>query len=289
MLYDLLIAPFVGDPLMQQALAACVAISLGSAPIGVFLMLRRLSLMGDALSHAILPGVGVAYLGYGMAPWALMLGGLGAGLLVALSSMLVSRTTRLKEESSFAALYLLSLAVGVVMLAAQGDSHELMHILFGDIFSMDRAMLLTLAGCVTLTLLLLAAIYRPLVMECFEPAFLRQMRGRGGLVHGVFIVLVVLNLVAAFQALGTLMTLGLMLVPAVASNFWSRTVDGAIGVSVLFSLVSGVAGLIGSYHLEVPSGAAMVLAAGVIYAISLIFGPYLSLRAAFMRHRHLAA
>jgi zinc/manganese transport system permease protein len=289
MLYDLLFHPFVDYGFMRRALAACFALSLGCGPVGVFLMLRRMSLMGDAMSHAILPGAAVAFMLFGLSLWPMTLGGFIAGLLVALLAGLLSRATLLKEDASFAALYLISLAAGVLLISLHGSTIDLMHVLFGNILAAGGEALVMVASIASLTLLLLALIYRPLIMECFDPGFLRSVGGRGAWWHMLFVALVVLNLVAGFQALGTLMALGLMILPAAAANFWSRHIDLSIALSIGIAFASGWIGLLISYHANVPSGPAIVLTAGAFYILSVIIGSHNSLRAKLMRHQHLKA
>src|SRR4029077_20974794 len=195
---------------MRRALVGCLALSLGGGPIGTFLVIRRMSLMGDALSHAVLPGAALGFILGGLSLPAMSLGGAGAGLTVAFLSGLVTRLTPLREDASFAAFYLISLALGVLLVSTHGSNIDLLHLLFGSILAVDDAALILMGGIATASLLLLAVIYRPLVVECFDPGFLRAVGGRGALVHTLFLALVVLNLVAGFQALGTLMTVELI-------------------------------------------------------------------------------
>jgi zinc/manganese transport system permease protein len=206
-IYDLFFAPFVDYGFMRRALVACLCLGLGSGPIGVFLMLRRMSLMGDAMSHAILPGAAIGYLVAGsLSLTAMGIGGLVAGLAVALLSGAVSRVTVLQEDASF--------ALGVLIVSLRGSNIDLLHVLFGTILAIDPPALYQIGAITTLTLIVLAAIYRPLIAECFDPSFLRAIGGRGPVYHFLFLLLVVLNLVASFQALGTLMAVGLMMLPA---------------------------------------------------------------------------
>src|SRR5579871_2887077 len=120
MLYELLIAPFADFEFMRRSLAGSIALALGACPIGVFLMLRRMSLVGDAMGHAVLPGAAVGFLLSGLNLYAMTAGGLVAGLLVAFASGFVARASELKEDASLAAFYLLSLAIGVTILSVKG-------------------------------------------------------------------------------------------------------------------------------------------------------------------------
>jgi zinc/manganese transport system permease protein len=203
--YDLALGPFAEFGFMRRALVGCLALALAGGPIGTFLVLRRMSLIGDALSHAVLPGAALGFILGGLSLPAMSLGGAGAGLVVALLSGVVTRLTPLREDASFAAFYLISLALGVLLVSAHGSNIDLLHLLFGSILAIDDTALLLIGAVASVSLFALAVIWRPLVVECFDPGFLRAVGGRGGLVHTIFLALVVLNLVAAFQALGTLM------------------------------------------------------------------------------------
>jgi zinc/manganese transport system permease protein len=285
-LYAALIQPFAEYGFMRRALVACLALSLGCGPIGTFLVLRRMSLMGDVMSHAILPGAALGFLVAGLSLWAMSAGGLMAGLAVALLAGLVSRATALREDASLAGFYLISLALGVLLVSTRGSNVDLLHVLFGTILSVDDEALILVASIATLTLIALALIYRPLVAECFDPGFLRAVAGGGSFYHIVFLVLVVLNLVAGFQALGTLMAVGLMMLPAAAARFWASEVWSLALVSIAIAFVSGFAGLIISYHFNLPSGPAIILTAGGFYAASILAGTHGSLRKRYFPGAH---
>lgn len=272
-LWDFVCAPFVDFGFMRRALVACVALGLGSGPIGVLLMLRRMSLVGDAMSHAVLPGAAVGFLVAGLSLPAMGIGGFVAGLAVALLSGLVSRTTRLREDASFASFYLLSLALGVLIVSLRGSNVDLLHVLFGTILAIDDTALYLVGSITSLTLVVLAVVYRPLVIECFDPGFLRAVGGRGSLHHLLFLLLLVVNLVAGFQALGTLMAVGLMMLPASIAQLWAKSLPALVALAASTAIVSGFVGLIVSFHFGFASGPSIVLTAGVLYVASLLFGP----------------
>lgn len=271
-LQTLVVAPFAEFGFMRRALVACLALGIGSGPIGVLLMLRRMSLVGDAMSHAILPGAAVGFLVAGLSLPAMGMGGMVAGLAVALLSGLVSRGTILKEDASFASFYLASLALGVLIVSLRGSNVDLLHVLFGTILAIDDQSLYVIATIVSGTVVTLAAVYRPLVVECFDPGFLRSVNGRGSLYHALFLILVVANLVAAFQALGTLMAVGLMMLPAAVARLWATTLPGMMGLACLVAALSGLIGLVLSFHVSLASGPTIVLTASVFYIASVLFG-----------------
>jgi zinc/manganese transport system permease protein len=284
--YQLLVAPFIDFAFMRRALVACLALAVGAGPIGVFLVLRRMSLMGDAISHAVLPGVAAGYMISGLSLWAMSLGGVVAGLIVALLSGLTARATGLREDASLAGFYLTSLALGVLIVSLRGSSIDLLHILFGSILAVDDRGLLFVVGVATFSTLLLALIFRPLVVECFDPIFARSVGAGGTVVHAIFLGLVVLNLVAAFQALGTLMAVGLMMLPALAARFWSEDLSRIIVVATAFAVAASVVGLLVSFHIEIASGPAIVLTAAVFYLLSIVVGSRSGLLARWLRRPH---
>ena len=289
MMYDLLIAPFVEFDFMRRARVGALALSLGAGPIGVFLMLRRMSLVGDAMAHAILPGAAIGYLFAGLSLGFMTMGGLIAGFVVALLAGFVTRVTVLKEDASLASFYLLSLAGGVTIVSLKGSNVDLLHVLFGSVLALDDPTLILLAGSATVTLVFLALIYRPLVLECVDPGYLRSVSKSGALVHLGFLVVVVLNLVAGFHALGTLLAVGLIMLPAIAARFWTENVGGMIGVATLIGIVSSAAGILVSYHAGLPTGPTIILAAGSLYILSIILGARNGLLWPALPRRHLEA
>ncbi|HUF81023.1 MAG TPA: metal ABC transporter permease, partial [Burkholderiales bacterium] len=199
-MYDIFILPFAEFEFMRRALVGMLALSFGAAPIGVFLMLRRMSLTGDAMAHAILPGAALGFLVAGFDLFAMTVGGIVAGFAVAIGAGVVARATELKEDASLAAFYLVSLATGVLIVSMRGSNIDLLHVLFGSVLALDDATLILLASFATISLGVLAVAWRPLVLECVDPGFLRSVSRTGAPVHIAFMALVVLNLVGGFHA-----------------------------------------------------------------------------------------
>lgn len=288
-MYDYLIAPFSEFEFMRRALVGSIALSLAGAPVGVFLMLRRMSLTGDAMAHAILPGAAIGYLLAGLSLGAMTAGGLIAGVLVALAAGAVARFTALREDASLAAFYLISLALGVTIVSLRGSNVDLLHLLFGSVLALDEATLLLLAVISTATLVIFAALYRPLVLETLDPGYLASVSGAGAPTQLVFLCLVVLNLVGGFHALGTLMAVGLMMLPAASARLWAEDVTAAIAIAMGMGVVASYAGLVLSYHGGVPSGPVIILVCGAFYILSLFFGRASGLIRLFSGRQHLEA
>ena len=272
-LWDTAFSPFAEFAFMRRALVATLALSLSAAPLGVFLTLRRMSLLGDALSHAVLPGVAIGFMLGGLSLTAMALGGVAAGMGVAALAGLVTRFTTLKEDASLAAIYLVALALGVTLISGHGTQLDLLHILFGSALGVDTPGLLMVAGVASASVLLLAAMYRGLVLESFDPVFLAAAGRRGWLWQQGFLMLVVINLVAGFQTLGTLMAVGLMMLPAVSSRLWHDTLPAQLLNASAQAMLASVAGLLLSYHLDTPSGPTIIGCAGALYFASLLVAP----------------
>ncbi len=288
-MWEVLVQPFADFGFMRRALMGCIAISVGATPVGVFLMLRRMSLTGDAMAHAILPGAAVGYLISGLSLGAMTIGGLVAGMAVALLSGFVTRVTALREDASLAAFYLISLAVGVLIVSTRGSNVDLMHVLFGTVLALDDDALLLLCSIASVSVLTLALLLRPLVLECADPQFLRSVSGLSAVTHFTFLALVVLNLVGGFHALGTLMAVGIMILPAAAARFWAASIGGLIVSAVTVAMVSSLTGLLLSYHFSLPSGPSIILVAGFAYGLSLVIGPAGGLVARALPRRHFEA
>src|SRR6201990_3667087 len=289
MIYDALIAPFTEFEFMRRALAGVVALALGGAPIGVFLMPPRMRLGAGAMGDALLPGAAKGFLVSGLNLFAMTFGGLIAGFAVAILAGLVARNTEIKEDASLATFYLVSLALGVTIVSVKGTNIDLLHVLFGNILAMDDQTLLVIAFNATVTLLLLAVIYRPLVIECVDPLFLRTVSRAGAPAHLAFLALVVINLVNGFHALGTLLGGGLMILPAGTARFWSRDITGMICIAVASAMLSGYAGLVLSFQTRIPSGPAIILVATALYIGSVLFGNVRGLVRQMFPGKHLEA
>jgi zinc/manganese transport system permease protein len=265
-----LTGPFESFGFMRIALVACFALALANGPIGTLLIMRRESLGGNVLSHAVMPGAALGFLYAGYSLSALTLGGVLTGLAVAGLAALTARSRLQRQDSNLIAFYLVSLSFGVLIVAARGSQADLMHVLFGTVLAVDVKALVLIASISSLTMLIVAALYRPLAVESFDPAFLRAVGGGGGAFRAIFIMLVVFNLVASFQAFGTLLAMGPMLLPAAAARCWTHKVWPMIALATVIGMAAAVAGLLISFYANLPSGPAIVMGSGMIYGISLL-------------------
>ncbi|KIC45717.1 zinc ABC transporter permease [Ruegeria sp. ANG-S4] len=263
-----------GFAFMRRAFVATTVLSASVAPVGAFLVLRRLSLAGEAMAHAITPGIVIGFVTAGLSVMSLLIGGLIAGVGVAVLTALLARRTILRSDASLASLYLIALAVGIFILSAAGSAVPLKSFLFGSILGIDDASMLLVGGVATVTLVSFAFLLRPLIVSTCDPVFFETQTKRPWLIEQGFMLLLVLNLLAAFKTLGTLMAVGLMILPATAARYWASTITAQLFLGSMFALSSCWIGLTLSYLFpETPSGPAIVLVAGAFFLVSAIFGP----------------
>ncbi|CUH43735.1 metal ABC transporter permease [Ruegeria atlantica] len=272
-MYDLIVEMW-SFAFMRRAFVATTVLSASVAPVGAFLVLRRLSLAGEAMAHAITPGIVIGFVTAGLSVMSLLVGGLIAGVGVAILTAFLARRTILRSDASLASLYLIALAVGIFILSAAGSAVPLKSFLFGSILGIDDASMVLVGGVATVTLLAFAVLLRPLIVSTCDPVFFETQTRRPWLVDQGFMLLLVLNLLAAFKTLGTLMAVGLMILPATAARYWASTITGQLVLGFLFALSSCWIGLTLSYLFpNTPSGPAIVLVAGGFFLFSAIFGP----------------
>jgi len=281
-LHEFFITPF-GYEFMQRGLLAAVLLGVSGGLLGVLMLLRRLALMGDALAHSLLPGVGLAYFAFGPSPAAMLGGALLAGLLTALGSALVTRLTRIKEEAAFAALFIIFLGAGVALVSAMRTKIDLSHFLFGHVLGVTGIDLQLAAATSTLTVTLVLVCYRPLVLESFDPTFYRALGGRGTLLHLGVLALIVLNLVAALHAMGAVLALGLFILPAVTAYLWTDRLGLLFGLSVADAVLGAAGGMLLSYHGGIASGASIVLVLGGSFLASALVSPRYGMTAKLVR------
>lgn len=281
---NLLIEPFRFE-FMQRGLASALFLSVSGGLLGSLLVLRRLALMGDALAHSLLPGIGLAYLFFGPSPIGLFVGALAAGLFTTLGSALVSRLTRIKEEAAFAAIFIVLFGSGVAILTAIGPQVKLLPMLFGNILGVGQADLYLAAGASTLAVAVVVLFQRSLILETFDPVFFRATGGHGGVIHLSILALTAVNLLAALQAMGIVLALGLFILPAVTAYLWTDRLPVFFGLAVAAAVFSSVAGLLISYHLSLASGACIVIALGFLFLVSALVSPRYGMIGRLVRSR----
>ena len=271
-IHELFVSPFSYE-FMRRGLLSALLLGTSGGLIGCVLVLRRMALMGDALSHSLLPGVAAAWFFFGTSTTALFFGGLAAGLLTALGSALLSRLTRVKEDAAFGSLFIVFFGAGVALVSKLPTRINLTDFLFGNVLGVSTGELRLAAAVCFVTVAVFVVFYRSVLLETFDPVFNRATGGRGGLVHLVFLTLTVLNLVAAMQTMGIVLALGLFLLPAVSAYLWCDRFITMLLLSIAFAVVDSAIGILVSFHAGVASGAAIVLCLGAVFVFSALFSP----------------
>jgi manganese transport system permease protein len=272
---------------MRRALLACVLIGFTNGFLGAYVVLRRLALVADALSHSMLPGLALAAMLIGLNPGGLLLGGLFAAVFVALGGHLIASSSRVKDETAVAALYILAFALGIALIKYARVKVSLEHFLFGNILGIADTDLWTSYAISALTLLSLVALQRPLLVALFEPSVARTQGINVGMLLALIVMLIVLAMVSSLQAVGVLLSLGLLVLPAAtvyllcdsyAAMYWGGGIIGMAGA---------VAGLLISFWVNIPSGPSIVMVLGALFLAAYIFGPKYGVASRWLRKRHL--
>lgn len=286
-MYDIFIQPFIDYGFMFKSLLGCILISLCSPMLGLFLILKKMSLTGDAISHAILPGVAIGYAVAGLSATIMTLGGFIAGSLVIVLSGFVSRYTKKGEDSSLAVFYLMSLALGILIISVNGSNIDLLNILFGSLLTTNDESLALLSSISLITLVTMIVIRRPFIIDCIDPEFLIHNKINGHFYHTIFMILVVLNLIAGFQTIGTLMAVGLLILPAATIRLWLNNILYSCLLSPLIVITACYSGIIASFYFNYPTTPIIILALGFLYLISVFIGTNGGILWKYIRLKHL--
>ena len=273
---------------MRRALVGGALIGFTNGFLGTFIVLRRMSLMADALSHSMLPGLALGLLvAGGLSASGLFLGGITAAFLVALGAMLLARTSRLKEDASLAILYTVAFSAGVVLLQFVPTPVDLKHWLFGDILGIGDADLWIAYGVTLAVVPGLLLVLRPLVLTLFDPMVARSQGVKVDALHVLLIAASVLAMISSAQAVGVILMLGLLVAPAATLYLLTDNFSTMLWGGAALGTVGSVFGLVLSYRFEkVPSGAAIVLVLGVCFLAAWAFGPRYGLLARLRKRRH---
>jgi manganese/iron transport system permease protein len=255
---------------MQRALAASLIVGVVCSVLGCFVVLRAMAFLGDALAHAVLPGIAVAYL----LGANLLAGALVAALVVAAGIGLFSRRGAVKEDTAIGILFAAALALGVVLISTvRSYATDLTHILFGNVLGVSAGDLwLTgvLALGVLATVLLL---YKEFLLASFDPVLAHTLRRRPELLRFVMLVLLALTVVVSLQTVGVGLVAAMLVTPAATAYLLVRRLSAMMLVSALIGAGSSVAGLYLSYYLDVASGAAVVLTATAAFLVAFVAAP----------------
>jgi ABC-type Mn2+/Zn2+ transport system permease subunit len=285
---DWLSEPFHHE-FMRRVFIGCVLIGFTNGFLGAFVVLRRLALMADSLSHSLLPGLAVGFMLFGFAPAGLFFGALVAALIVALGAQLLARSSRLKEDTALGILYTVAFSLGVVLITFVKVRVSLMHYLFGNILGLSNTDLWTAYGISLGVVPLLAALQRPLLVTLFDPTVAITQGIRVNALNFVLMICLVLTMIASLQAVGVILLLGLLIAPAATVYLLCDSYPAMLWGGGVLGMFGSCAGLLLSYWLDLPSGACIVLVLGAIFFAAYLFSPRYGLLRRFLRPRHFHA
>ena len=271
----------------KRALLAAAVIGFTNGYVSAYVVLRKAALKTGSLSHALLPGIALALLLFGLTPLSAFAGALVAALIVGLGSLLVAQTSRIDHDTALAVLFTAAFSGGLVMLQYVNAPGELEHWLFGDIRGMSDSDLWTIFIIAAVSLLVLTLFQRPIIVMLFEPNVARSLGIPVMAVNYVLFALVILVLIASLQAVGCILALGLLVTPAATMLLFTDSPLRLFWGGGFLGMICSVAALVISYWLDWPTGSSIVLVLGTVFALAFVISPkYGVLRAWRRQHRH---
>lgn len=267
---------------MQRSLIASVIVGVVCSVIGCYVVLRSMAFLGDALAHAILPGVALAYI----AGVNLLAGAIVAGLLVAMGISYVSRSGTIREDTAIGVFFAGALALGVVLISTvDAYALDLTHVLFGDVLGVSRADLWVTGGLAVVVLAALLLLYRRLLVISFDPILGKMLGLNTHLLRTGLFLLLALTIVVSLRTVGVALVVAMLVTPPATAYLLTRRLPAMMAVSVVVGLISTIGGLYASYYLNVASGGAMVLVATFVFVVAFLFAPRRGVVGRVAQHR----
>jgi ABC-type Mn2+/Zn2+ transport system permease subunit len=262
------------DPLqfsfIVRALIAAVIVGIVCSVLGTYVVLRGMAFLGDALSHAILPGVVIAFL----LGWPLVVGALIVGILAALGIGILTDRGTLKEDTAIGVIFVTLFALGIALLSMSGNyAIDLAHFLFGNLLGVSQGDLWVIGGLGAIVLLTIYLFYKEFLLISFDPVLAVTLRLPTTLLRYLLLVLMAVTIVTALQVVGIALMLAMFVTPAATASLLTRRLPAMMGVAALIGVFSGITGLYASFYLNVASGAAVVLVASLIFLLAFLFAP----------------
>jgi manganese/iron transport system permease protein len=263
---DILLEPLQYD-FIVRGLVAAVIVGVVCSVLGVYIVLRGMAFLGDAMAHTILPGVVAAFL----LGWPLAVGALIMGVITALGIGVLTERTSLKEDTAIGVIFAGLFALGVAMLSLRGNySIDLAHFLFGNLLGVSTADLILTAALGAVVLLLIFLFYKEFLVLSFDPLLAETLRLPTKFLNYLLLILIAVTIVVALQVVGVALMLAILVTPAATASFLTRRLPSMMAVSAVIGVFSGVVGVYASYYLNIPSGPAVVLVATLIFLIVLV-------------------
>jgi ABC-type Mn2+/Zn2+ transport system permease subunit len=266
---DFWVAPLAYE-FMQRGLLASLMVGVLCAVVGCYVVLRSMAFLGDALAHAIMPGVAIAYLLKGD----VLIGALVAAILVALGIGLLSRQGTLKEDTAIGILFAGALALGVMLISTtQTYAVDLTHILFGNVLAVSVDDLWLTAGLSLVVLTTIVLLYKEFLVISFDPVLAATLRLPTELLRNVLLILLALTIVVSLQTVGVGLVAAMLVTPGATAYLLTRRLPMMMLIAASIGAFSSIAGLYASFYINVASGAAVVLIATAIFLVAFLFAP----------------
>jgi ABC-type Mn2+/Zn2+ transport system permease subunit/Mn-dependent DtxR family transcriptional regulator len=274
---------------MQRAVVESVFIGVTCGLVGAFIMLRRMSLIGDALAHAVLPGVIIGFMIAGKGQVAMFIGAVTAGLITSLMIGFINRNSRIKEDTSIGVMFTGAFALGVLLVSQLKNVHiDLTSYLFGDILGVSNDDLI-LSGIIAVVVIVsILLFYKQLLVTSFDPTMAAVLGISTGLVHYFLMSLLSMTIVASLQSVGLILVVAMLITPSATAYLLTDRLPKMLMLSVFFAVFTALVGLLGSYHLNFASGASMVVFATVVFLLALVFSPSQGVLVKYFRRRKVA-
>lgn len=272
-LVDIFIAP-LRYGFMLRGLAASIMVGIVCATVGTYVVLRGMAFFGDALAHAILPGVAVGYLVSGSARGPLFWWALGTAILTALGIGAVGKEARIKEDTAIGIIFAAMFALGIALISrTQSYAVDLAHFLFGDVLGVSAGDLALTAGFGGLVILIIVALYKEFLVISFDPILAATLRLPSALLHYLLLTLIAVTIVVSLQTVGIALMVAMLITPAATAYLLTRRLPLMMALAACLGAASGVVGLYLSYYAGIASGAAIVLVCSAFFALAVLFAP----------------
>lgn len=259
---------------MQRALLAALLVGTISSVVGCYIIVRRLALLGDAIAHAVLPGVAIAWL----LGFPFFWGAVGTGVLTALGIGFITRRSKVKEDTAIGVMFTTAFALGVLLLSTdavrqKAQGVDLFHILFGNVLGVSTSDLITISIAGALVLLTILLLYKELLLHSFDPTMAAALGLPTGLLHYLMMLLLSLTIVASLQTVGVVLAVAMLIIPGATAFLLAHRLSAMMWVAALMGITASVTGLYLSFHANLSSGASIVLIAGLLFTIAFFFAP----------------
>lgn len=254
---------------LQSALITSIMVGVMSGIIGSFIILRGMSLMGDAISHAVLPGVAVAY----MLGINILIGASVFGILAALLIGFVSTHSKLKNDTSIGIVFSAFYALGFILISLAGSSTNLHHILFGNVLAVSNSDMITTVIVLCIAVLFVVIFYKELLISSFDPTFAQTYGLNTRVMHYALMLVLTLVTVSALQTVGIILVVAMLITPAATAFMWTNRMSVMLVMAAIFGVIASTVGLYLSYALNWASGPAIVIVAAAMFVVSFLFAP----------------